>query len=61
MYFIINFSINNSDSEISPYIAGKFLTDTNQKYLDTIYNSLSINIKDSKYGVLLEGIIKVEN
>ena len=61
MYFIINFSINNSDSEISPYIAGKFLTDTNQKYLDTIYNSLSINIKESKYGVLLEGIIKVKN
>ena len=61
MYFIINFSINNSDSEISPYIAGKFLNDANQKYLDTIYNSLSINIKDSKYGVLLEGIIKVEN
>ena len=61
MYFIINFSINNSDSEISPYIAGKFLNDANQKYLDTIYNSLSKNIKDSKYGVLLEGIIKVEN
>jgi hypothetical protein len=61
MYFIINFSINNSDSEISPYIAVKFLNDANQKYLDTIYNSLSINIKDSKYGVLLEGIIKVEN
>jgi len=60
MYFIINFSINNSDSEISPYIAGKFLNDTNQKYLDTIYNSLSINIKDSKYGVLLKGIMKVE-
>ena len=57
MYFIINFSINNSDSEISPYIAGKFLNDANQKYLDTIYNSLSKNIKDSKYGVLLEGII----
>ena len=49
LYFIINFSINNSDSEISPYIAGKFLNDANQKYLDTIYNSLSKNIKDSKY------------
>ena len=61
MYFIINFSINNSDSEISPYIAGKFLNDVNQKYLDTIYNSLSKNIKDSKYGVLLEGIIESEN
>jgi len=61
MYFIINFSINNSESEISPYIAGKFLNDANQKYLDTIYNSLSKNIKDSKYGVLLEGIIDSEN
>jgi hypothetical protein len=61
MYFIINFSINNSDSEISPYIAGKFLNDANQKYLDTIFNSLSTNIKDSKYGVLLEGIIDNEN
>ena len=60
MYFIINFSINNNDSEISPYIAGKFLNDANQKYLDTIYNSLSKNIKESKYGVLLEGIIDTE-
>ena len=61
MYFIINFSINNSDSEISPYIAGKFLNNADQKYLDTIYNSMSKNIKDSKYGVLLEKIIEVEN
>lgn len=61
MYFIINFSINNSDSQISPYIAGKFLNDADQKFLDTIYNSLSENIKDSKYGVLLEEIIEVEN
>ena len=61
MYFIINFSINNSDSEISPYVAGKFLNDADQKFLDTIYNSLSENIKDSKYGVLLGEIIEVEN
>ena len=61
MYFIINFSINNSDCEISPYVAGKFLNDADQKFLDTIYNSLSENIKDSKYGVLLEEIIEVEN
>ena len=61
MYFIINFSINNSDSEISPYIAGKFLNNANQKYLDTIYNKLGHPIKDSKYGVILENIIEVEN
>ena len=56
MYFIINFSINNSESEISPYIAEKYLKDANQRYLDTIYNSLSKEIKDSKYGVLLKEI-----
>ncbi len=61
MYFIINFSINNSDSEISPYIAGKYLKDANQRYLDTIYNSLSEEIKDSKYGVLLKDIKDIEN
>jgi len=61
MYFIINFSINNSDSEISPYVAGKFLKDANQKYLDTIYNSLSKKIKDSKYGVLLKEIKEFKN
>jgi len=61
MYFIINFSINNSDSEISPYIAGKYLKDANQRYLDTIYNSLSKEIKDSKYGVLLKDIKDIEN
>ena len=61
MYFIINFSINNSNSEISPYVAGKFLNDANKKYLDTIYNSLSKNIKDSKYGILLKEVIDTEN
>ena len=61
MYFIINFSINNSNSEISPYVAGKFLKDANQKYLDTIYNSLSKKIKDSKYGVLLKEIKEFKN
>ena len=61
MYFIINFSINNSDSEISPYVAGKFLKDANLKYLDTIYNSLSKKIKDSKYGVLLKEIKEFKN
>ena len=61
MYFIINFSINNSDSEISPYIAGKFLSVGNVRYLDTIYNSLNKKIKDSKYGVLLKDIIETKN
>ena len=61
MYFIINFTINNSCSEISPYIAGKFLKDINHKYLDTIYNSLGKNIKKSKYGVLLKKIIEKGN
>jgi len=61
LYFIVNFSINNSNSEISPYVAGKFLKDADQKYLDTIYNSLNKKIKQSKYGVLLKEIKEARN
>ena len=31
MYFIINFSLNNVNSEIAPFVASKFLYETNQK------------------------------
>ena len=61
MYFIINFSLNNVNSEIAPFVAGKFLYETNQKYLDTIYSSLDRDIKESKYGVLLKEKIVIED
>ena len=61
MYFIINFSLNNVNSEIAPFVASKFLYETNQKYLDTIYSSLDRDIKESKYGVLLKEKIVIED
>lgn len=52
--YTINFAINNNKSEIAPYIALMDISDAKFKYLDTIYNSLSQNIKASKYGAFLK-------
>lgn len=52
--YTINFAINNNKSEIAPYIALMDVSDAKFKYLDTIYNSLSQNIKASKYGTFLK-------
>jgi len=60
MFFIINYSLNNADSEISPFIATKFLYDANKKYLDTIYKSLNQKVKESKYGLLLKERLTIE-
>ena len=60
MFFIINYSLNNADSEISPFIATKFLYDANKKYLDTIYKSLNQKVKQSKYGLLLKERLTIE-
>jgi hypothetical protein len=54
MFYIINFTINNSNNEVSPFIANKYLNDINIKYLDTIYKSLEESIKNSKYGLILK-------
>ena len=59
-FFIINYSLNNGSSEISPFIANKFLYDANKKYLDTIYKSLSQKVKESKYGLLLKERMSME-
>lgn len=51
-----NYALRNKDFEISPYIAITDLRESN-KILDTIYKSLNINIKDSKYSKILESIL----
>ncbi len=48
--FTINFCLNNSDAEIAPYLAITEIYDANLKYLDSIYNSLTPKVKQSKYG-----------
>jgi hypothetical protein len=53
-----NFSINNSDSEVAPYIALTELYDAHITLLDTVNNSLSKKIKASKYGKKLDAFVK---
>lgn len=55
--FTINYAINNANFEAAPYIALTELQNTNIKMLDTINNSLSPEIKTSKYGKELNEFI----
>jgi len=52
--FAINFALNNKDSYVAPYIAVSEVANANVKYLDSINNSLTPEVADSKYGRLLE-------
>jgi len=56
-YYTTNFAVNNSNSEIAPYLALTELYDANISLLDTINNSLSPRIKESKYGKKLDEFI----
>ncbi len=55
--YSLNFALNNSDSYIAPYIALADVSDANLKYLDSIYNSLSPEVADSKYGKDLAALL----
>ncbi len=46
----INFAINNKDSYVAPYIAVSEIANANVIYLDSINNSLTPEVADSKYG-----------
>ncbi|MGB3152113.1 MAG: DUF4369 domain-containing protein [Maribacter sp.] len=48
--YAINFAINNKDSYIAPFIALKEIPDANIKYLDSIFDVLSPEVANSKYG-----------
>lgn len=54
----INFAINNKDYEVAPYIALSEVYDANLKFLDTIYNTLTLEVRQSIYGKQLENFIK---
>jgi hypothetical protein len=54
----INFAINHNEYEVAPYLALSEIYDANVKYLDTIYHSLTPNVKESVYGKQLESYIK---
>lgn len=56
--YTVNFAINNKDMEIAPYLAISKVPDANIKYLDTIYSSLTPEVKNSLYGKSLEEFLK---
>jgi hypothetical protein len=56
-YFSTNFAVNNADYEVAPYLALTELFNANIRLLDTINNSLSVNVKNSKYGLELQDFI----
>ena len=56
--YATNFAVKNADFEVAPYIALTDLFDANIGLLDTINNSLTPRIKESKYGKQLDVYIK---
>ncbi|QIE59029.1 DUF4369 domain-containing protein [Rasiella rasia] len=54
----VNYALSQKDYEISPYIMVNEIQGITQKYLDTVYSTLPQNIKNSKYGMDLESLIK---
>ena len=56
--YTLNFALNNSDSYVAPYLALSEVADANPKYLDSIYNALSPEVANSKYGKKLDDYLK---
>ena len=56
--YTVNFALNNKDSEVAPYLALSEIYNAQVKFLDTINNSLTPEVKASKYGGELETFIK---
>ena len=57
--YSLNFAMNNSGKEVSAYIGLYELNNVSKKYLDSLYSSLEIKIKNSFYGNKLKK--KLEN
>jgi len=58
--YALNFALNNKDSYIAPYIALTEVSDANMKYLDSINNSLSPEVANSKYGKALKNFLALK-
>lgn len=56
--YTINFALTQKDYEVSPYIALSEVHDANLKYLDTIQQSMSPKVANSKYGKMLTKFIE---
>ena len=56
--YTVNFALNNKDLELAPYLAMSEVYDANLKYLDTIYKSLTPEIRESEYGKNLQTFLE---
>lgn len=56
--YTINFCLKNSDAEVAPYLVLSNIPDAKLQYLDSINNSLSDKVKNSKYGKALSDYLK---
>lgn len=53
----VNYALTQKEFEIAPYILVYETQGLTKKYLDTVYNALPQNIKNSKYGIDLESLL----
>lgn len=56
--YTTNFALQHADTEVAPYLALNYLYNANIQLLDTINNSLTPEIKTSKYGTQLNTFIE---
>ncbi|WP_452222401.1 DUF4369 domain-containing protein [Lacinutrix salivirga] len=56
--YTINFALTNKDSEVAPYLALTEAYNANITWLDSINNSLTKEVKTSKYGIELQNFIE---
>lgn len=55
--FTVNYALNNKDSEVAPYLALSEIYNARVNLLDTINESLTPKVKQSKYGKELQSFI----
>lgn len=55
--FTIQYAMNNKDSEVAPYLALYEARNANPVYIDSIYNNLTPEMKDSFYGKKLGEVV----
>jgi hypothetical protein len=55
--YTINYAITNADAEVAPYLALTELYNANIVWLDSVNNSLTKEVKSSKYGKRLNSFI----
>ena len=55
--YAINFAMTNKDKEVAPFVALTEFSDANIVWIDSVNNSLTPEIKDSKYGKILSKFV----